>query len=174
MTGLNRRAGKVGLGLAVAFAVLVSCTEDPTGSGGGVSGNISDPAAFEAYIQQKFLPGFLGVVDGIQRLIVAADGGTQDGVTITPTGTNSFAATVAMDLNADGTRETTLSGGASGDITTDYSAAELNELILAAERITDRRSLKSPNLVLISPESDIFAENCRRSVGARERPKLQK
>ncbi len=68
----------------------------------------------------------------------------------------------------------TLLGHSSGDITTDYSAAELHELIQAAERITDRSGLESPNLMLISPESDIFAANCRRSVGAKKRLRLQK
>lgn len=68
----------------------------------------------------------------------------------------------------------TLLGHSSGDITTDYSAAELNELVLAAERITDRSGLESPNLMLISPDSDIFAEKCRRSVGANKRLRLQK
>ena len=42
-----------------------------------------------------------------------------------------------------------LLGHANGDITTHYSAAELNELMSAAEKIVDRGTLESPNLMLL-------------------------
>ena len=42
-----------------------------------------------------------------------------------------------------------LLGHANGDITTHYSAAELDELIQAVERIVERGRLESPNLMLI-------------------------
>ena len=53
-----------------------------------------------------------------------------------------------------------LLGHANGDITTHYSAAELQELIQAAERIVDRGGIESPNLMLLSPESDISVGIC--------------
>ncbi len=55
-----------------------------------------------------------------------------------------------------------LLGHANGDITTHYSAAELQELIQAAERIVDRGGIESPNLMLLSPESDISVGICRK------------
>lgn len=39
-----------------------------------------------------------------------------------------------------------LLGHANGDITSPYSAAELNELIIAAQRITDRGIAQTPTL----------------------------
>jgi integrase len=54
-----------------------------------------------------------------------------------------------------------LLGHANGDITTHYSAAELQELIQAAERIVDRGGIESPNLMLLSPDSDISVGICR-------------
>ena len=42
-----------------------------------------------------------------------------------------------------------LLGHANGDITTHYSAAELNELINAAESIVSRGRTETPNLMLI-------------------------
>jgi integrase len=46
-----------------------------------------------------------------------------------------------------------LLGHANGDITTHYSAAELGELIDAAEAIVNRRTKETPNLMLISRQT---------------------
>ncbi len=47
-----------------------------------------------------------------------------------------------------------LLGHANGDITTHYSAAELNELINAAEAIVSRGRTETPNLMLIRQRKD--------------------
>jgi integrase len=47
-----------------------------------------------------------------------------------------------------------LLGHANGDITTHYSAAELGELIDAAEAIVNRRTKETPNLMLISRKTE--------------------
>lgn len=62
-----------------------------------------------------------------------------------------------------------LLGHAHGDITTHYSAAELEELMQAVERIVDRGGVESPNLMLLSPDSDKSVGNCRKSVGNKKR-----
>ncbi|MEX0706667.1 MAG: tyrosine-type recombinase/integrase [Woeseia sp.] len=50
----------------------------------------------------------------------------------------------------------TLLGHANGDITTHYSAAELEELITAAESIVSRGRTESPNLMLIGQRTAKF------------------
>lgn len=112
----------VGMGLATVL-VVAACEEDPAapgggGGGGGGGGNISDPATFQAFVVQNFVPGFVGVTDGIGRMIEAINGAPPDGVTITPTGPTSVSAQILIDLDGDGTRETTVAGGANGDVNT--------------------------------------------------------
>ena len=51
----------------------------------------------------------------------------------------------------------------SGDITTHYSAAELTELLDAAEKVVDRGA-SSPTFTVIQRE---VSENCRKQKGAR-------
>ena len=56
-----------------------------------------------------------------------------------------------------------LLGHASGDITTHYSAAELSELMDAAEKVTDRGAR-----AIAHPDSDKAAkEKCRKTVEMR-------
>ncbi len=43
---------------------------------------------------------------------------------------------------------------ASGDITTHYSAAELGELLDAAEKVTDRGRAQSPTLTVIKQQKE--------------------
>ena len=62
-----------------------------------------------------------------------------------------------------------LLGHANGDITTHYSAAELNELMKAAEKIVDRDTLESPNLMILGAVSDETVGKCRKSVGNEHR-----
>jgi len=121
MTRLRRGAVWMGVGVAALFAGVAACNEEPTGGGNGGGGNISDPATLQAVMEQLFVPAALGMIDGFDRLYVAASGGAMDGVVITPTGTNSFAADVLLDLDGDGSRESTLSGTSSGDIQTGAS-----------------------------------------------------
>lgn len=121
MTRLRQGTVALGMGLAALLVTVASCSDDPTGSGGGGGGgggggNISDPATLQAFVEASFIPGFVGVADGIARLLDAINGGTPDGVTVTPTGPNTVAASILLDLDGDGTRETTVSGGANGDV----------------------------------------------------------
>lgn len=117
MTRLRRGTAWMGIGLAALFAGVAACDEDPTGNNGGNGGSsISDPATLQTVMQQVFVPFVLGVTDGFERLLVAVDGGAMDGVVITPLGQNDFTAVVDVDLDGDGSRESTISGGASGDI----------------------------------------------------------
>ena len=113
----------MGIGLAALFAGVAACDEEPTGSNGGGNGggNISDPATLQTLMEQVFIPVVLGVVDGFERLLVAIDGGPMDGVVITLTGPTSVTAEVSVDLDGDGSRESTIFGGASGDIMTGAS-----------------------------------------------------
>ncbi len=111
----------MGMGLAAVFLAVASCSDDPTGGGGGGGGgggNISDPATLQAFVETNFIVGFFGVTDGVRRLIEAINGAPPDGVTITPTGANSVSAQILLDMDGDGTRETTVSGGANGDVNT--------------------------------------------------------
>jgi hypothetical protein len=110
----------MGIGLAALFAGVAACDEEPTGSNGngGGSGNISDPATFQSFMETAFLDGFIGVVDGLNRLLVAVEAGPPggDGVRITEPTPGSFTAEIDVDLDGDGSRESTLFGAASGDI----------------------------------------------------------
>lgn len=122
MTPLRRGTVWMGIGLAALFAGVAACDEEPTGNGnGGGGGNISDPATLQAVMEQVFLPFTLGALDGFDRLLIAIDGGPMDGVVITPTGPTSVTAVVQVDLDGDGSRESTINGGASGDIQTGAS-----------------------------------------------------
>jgi hypothetical protein len=47
-----------------------------------------------------------------------------------------------------------LLGHANGDITTHYSAAELGELLAAAEKIVDRSITQSPTLTVVRRTTD--------------------
>ncbi len=62
-----------------------------------------------------------------------------------------------------------LLGHANGDITTHYSATELDELIQAAESIVDRGQIESPNLMLLGAQTTQTVGNCRKSVGNKKR-----
>jgi len=62
-----------------------------------------------------------------------------------------------------------LLGHANGDITTHYSAAELQELLEAAERIVDRGRPESPNLMLLGAQERNSGRRCRKSVGKEKR-----
>jgi hypothetical protein len=110
----------MGIGLAALFAGVAACDEEPTGTNGngGGGGNISDPAIFQAFIEAGFLEGFGGVVDGFNRLLVAVEAGPPggDGVRITEPTPGNFSAEIDIDLDGDGSRETTLFGAGSGDI----------------------------------------------------------
>jgi hypothetical protein len=62
-----------------------------------------------------------------------------------------------------------LLGHANGDITTHYSAAELDELIRAVELIVDRGRIESPNLMLLGSQTVESVGKCRKFVGNEKR-----
>jgi len=101
--------GLVALGL---FGGVDACSDEPTAGG---NGNLSDPAHFEAVMRATITQGTIGVMDGISRLTVALAGGTADGVTLTPSGGGVVAA-VGVDLDGDGSRESTITGTLTGNL----------------------------------------------------------
>jgi len=62
-----------------------------------------------------------------------------------------------------------LLGHANGDITTHYSAAELDELIQAVELIVDRGRIESPNLMLLGSQTVESVGKCRKFIGNEKR-----
>jgi hypothetical protein len=78
--------------------------------------NITNPAVLEASMEDWFAPTVEGVIDGLTRLLAATSGGPANGVVITPTGANSFQGQVSVDLDGNGSRESTVQGHVSGDI----------------------------------------------------------
>jgi hypothetical protein len=106
---------KLVIGAVTGMTLLVmvdACKDDPTEAG---SGNISDPATFEAEMRQRFFPIVLGVLDGLERVLVAIDGGPADGVVITPTA-NGVDAMVSIDFDGNGSREGSISSAFIGVI----------------------------------------------------------
>jgi len=80
-------------------------------------------------------------------------------------GVHNLRHTLGRRLRAAGvSRETSkaLFGHANGDITTHYSAAELGELLAAAEKITDRGTTQSPTLIVIRRTAKRMSEMCRK------------
>lgn len=126
MMRLRRESIGVAMVTAVAFATvgITSCggDDEPTGNGGnGGGGGVATPAAVQTFVSQNLIDAAAGTVDAFNRLLTAAEGGPADGVTITPTGPNSFSAAVDVDFDGDGTRESVINGFASGDIQTGAS-----------------------------------------------------
>lgn len=104
--------------IVVAMLGWAACgeDEDPMGGGGG-GGNIADPDVFETEVSARFGPAAAGVIDALQRLLDASNGEPPDGVVISPTSTGADV-TVQLDLDGDGTRESTVSGSVDGEIET--------------------------------------------------------
>lgn len=100
-----------------ALAVFVACGDDDDPMGNGSTGNLSDPDVFEAAMQELFEDGAEGVIDGIERLFVAIEGGPADGVILVPT-SDGASATVSIDLDGDGTRESAVAGAFAGTLET--------------------------------------------------------
>lgn len=66
-----------------------------------------------------------------------------------------------------------LLGHSNGDITTHYSAAELGELMRAAEKLVDRSETDSPTLIVLkrSRSQAPRSSNCRKTVGSASAPR---
>ena len=108
--------------LAVLSALILGlggaggCASDTTGNGDVI--NITDPAVLEAFLRGWFMPASAGASDGLNRLLVAVNSGSLDGVVIVPTGPNSVQAELSVDFDGNGSRESTIFGGMNGDIGT--------------------------------------------------------
>lgn len=105
--------GAVGGGLLL-FAGL-TCSSGTSEGGGNHS--LSNPQEFESRAKASLAPMVLGVVDGLERLLIATSGGPADGVVIVPNA-NGATATISMDLDGNASREVTVNGTLTGDIAT--------------------------------------------------------
>lgn len=114
MARWNRIAGGAVKSTSLVFS-LATCSSDSSGGGGNES--ISDPAVFETTVRSTFLPMVEGISDGLERLLTAIGGGASDGVVVIPNGTG-FDATISVDLDGNGSRESSINGTLTGDIAT--------------------------------------------------------
>jgi hypothetical protein len=151
------------IGAALALATLVglgSCKDSGTDT--PISGDLSDPEVFEAAVRQTFLDGAEGVLDAVERLMVATGGGAQDGVVITPSQTGADVA-LSIDFNGDGTRESTINFSIVGAI--EFGA----EVFIASMQVPQVPSLvgsggaslreSSPGVVLVeSAYASVFVD----------------
>lgn len=91
--------------VALPLSVAAICHEDETTGTNGIT-----PDVIESFLQQRVDERSDAFFDGLSRLLTAVAGGPADGVTITPNA-NVINATVDIDLDGDGTRESTVGGG---------------------------------------------------------------
>jgi len=99
---------RVGILACLGAVALAGCPSDDSEQGsGGLQADIAT-ALTQAFAKAPAL------MDGLDRLLVAAAGGPADGVTITPN-SGGFTAVIGVDLDNDGSRETNINGDASGD-----------------------------------------------------------
>jgi hypothetical protein len=107
-------ASRAASSTSLVFA-LSTCSSDE--SGGGGNNSISDPDVFETTVRRTFVPMLAGIGNGLQRLLTALDGGAADGVVIVPVA-GGAQATVSLDLDGNGSRESSINGSLIGDIST--------------------------------------------------------
>ncbi|MGE0351988.1 MAG: hypothetical protein AB7I33_16015 [Gemmatimonadales bacterium] len=101
----GRRAFATGLVVLAGVAVAAGCgKKDSTGGNGNI------PAGLQTSLEEAFGRS-PSVIDGFQRLFVAAAGGPADGVVLNVNG-NVVDAAVLIDYDGDGNRETTITGSA--------------------------------------------------------------
>jgi len=111
-TNATRSLGAAGIVALAGLVAFAACgDEEVMGGGGGGGGNISDPAGLEDAVRASFIPAAIGLIDGFERLITAINGGGSDGVSILPDGAGGFDASIQVDLDGNGSRESTVSGG---------------------------------------------------------------
>lgn len=99
------------LKLSAALAVIFTTALGLAGCGLTDSDDDVDPLSpegVEAFLSSRFnrIPNMF---DAFTRLVLAVEGGPADGVTLTPDG-NTVQAEVLVDLDGDGSRETTVNG----------------------------------------------------------------
>jgi hypothetical protein len=107
-------AGRAASSTALVFT-LATCGDDESGGRGNES--ISDPEVFETTVRRTFVPMLAGIGDGLERLLTALDGGAADGVVIVPNAGGADA-TISLDLDGNGSRESSINGSLAGDIGT--------------------------------------------------------
>jgi hypothetical protein len=98
-----RRTGwtaAVGIGLALAGA---NCTSSTDNGGGG------DVEDFKVQLEEAFTNNLAGFSNAIQRLVLAATGQPQNGVTLTPI-TGGVQGSLGVDVDGDGSLETQVQG----------------------------------------------------------------
>jgi len=95
----------------MALLLIGSCSDDETSNVSPNNSPAPSPAAIETYCQQN-----MDWIDAVSAsgtdLMWCMLGGQSDGVSIESTGTNAYRGTLAMDLDNDGTSETTVVGTA--------------------------------------------------------------
>lgn len=136
---------------------LATCGSEASGVG---NRSISDPAVFETTIRRTFPPMVAGISDGLERLLTALGGGPSDGVVIIPNATGADA-TVSLDLDGDGSRESSINGSLTGDVAT---GAQVTIAAIA----TQEPSLSGNGAVLVTETSPgmIVLDNFAGSGGA--------
>ena len=97
------------VGLLFLLAVC-SESDSPTGNGSG-NKSVSNPMILEALMRAFGIPAIEGLIDAIDRSVVAIGGGTADGVVI-----NGNRVTVDSDFAGDDSRESTLNATVNGDL----------------------------------------------------------
>jgi hypothetical protein len=88
----------------VALAVVAAGCSSSTGDGGG-----GDAEDFETQLGEAFTNNLAGFAESLERLLLAASGNPQQGVTLTPTETGATGS-VGVDVNGDGSLETSVNG----------------------------------------------------------------
>jgi hypothetical protein len=96
-----RWTAMVGIGLAVIGSGCTSSTDN-----GGDDGDVED---FKIQLEEAFTNNLAGFSAAIQRLVLAASGQAQTGVTLTPI-TGGVQGTLGVDVNGDGSLETQVAG----------------------------------------------------------------
>lgn len=112
-------------GLSVS---LVACSDDDTTSGGnGGNQSFSNPQVFESFLRARGPAITDGIIDGLDRIVTALDGGTADGVTVTPV-VGGDQVVAALDLTGDGTRESSFTATVSGSLASG-ATVQINQIL---------------------------------------------
>jgi hypothetical protein len=92
----------MGRALALALIGAGACSGETENNGG-------DAEDFEIQLGEAITNNIAGFQQSLQRLVLAANGSGQTGVTLTPIN-GGFQAAVGVDVNGDGSLETTIAG----------------------------------------------------------------
>ena len=113
---------------AVLSFLLPGCSEDnPANGSGGGNNSLSNPTVLEDFMRARGPEIIEGLIDGVDRVLVVREGGTADGVTVTPV-TGGVRVMVALDLTGDGSRESSLTATIIGDFSLGATVT-INEIV---------------------------------------------